>query len=161
MAKKVTNHIPNGMTSMTIQLIFNGDCKDAIKYYQKVFGATMAEEPVYSPDGEHVWHAILDIGNSKFFLNDRLPGSYEQGPSNYSTCGIWLYVDDCDAWFNRAVENGAEVTMQLADTFWGDRMGKVKDPFGHSWEIATHQVDYSVDEIRERMHQFLGEAIAS
>jgi len=61
-----------------------------------------------------------------------------------------MYVEDVDAAFKRAVDAGASVTMELADMFWGDRMGSVTDPFGHSWSLATHVEDVPPDEMAER-----------
>ena len=61
--------------------------------------------------------------------------------------GLHIYVDGVDAAFDRAVKAGAQVEMPVADQFWGDRYGKLKDPFGHKWSIATHIKDMSMDEM--------------
>ena len=61
-----------------------------------------------------------------------------------------MYVTDADAAFERAVEAGATVTMPLADMFWGDRYGKLVDPFGHEWSVATHIEDVTPDEMERR-----------
>ncbi len=66
-----------------------------------------------------------------------------------------MYVEDCDVIFNRAVEAGCEVLMPMADAFWGDRFGKVKDPFGHCWAIATHKWVLTPEEMQERQQEWL------
>jgi PhnB protein len=63
---------------------------------------------------------------------------------------LHLYVEDADAWFRRAIDAGATVSMPLEDTFWGDRYGQVTDPFGHQWALATHKEDMSEEELRRR-----------
>jgi len=76
---------------------------------------------------------------------DVWPG-WETGPSESTTVGMWVYVEDCDALWERAIGGeGADVLMPMADMFWGDRMGKLKDPFGHTWTIAT-QIELRDDE---------------
>jgi len=64
-------------------------------------------------------------------------------------------VEDCDAWFNKAIAAGAESMMPMMDMFWGDRMGKIKDPFGHTWDIASHQWDYTPEEMQQKQDEFL------
>ena len=65
--------------------------------------------------------------------------------------GLHIYVDGVDAAFDRAVKAGAQVEMPVTDQFWGDRYGKLKDPFGHKWSIATHTKDMSSDEMKRSM----------
>ena len=81
-------------------------------------------------------HADLRIGDSKLFLADEFPDYGSVGPGDNSPVTIHLYVTDADAAFAQAVEAGATVSMPLADMFWGDRYGKVIDPFGHHWEVG-------------------------
>lgn len=114
----------------------------AITFYQSAFGA----EELYrmpNPEGEGLWHVELKIGDSFLFLNDEFP---EMGGISATTLGgtpvtIHLTVDDVDAWFERAVRAGATVTMPLADMFWGDRYGKVVDPFGYQWSLSSPIAD--------------------
>jgi PhnB protein len=155
MATKSGNPVPAGMSTMTTQLFYNGNCKEAIEFYKKAFNAEMIGPAVLSPDGKLIWHAVLKIGDSLFMLNDTLPGSYEQGPGRWCTAGVWLYVDDADKWYNRAMEAGGTMIMEMSDTFWGDRMGKVKDPFGHCWDIATRVWDYTAEEMQVKQDEFL------
>ena len=69
--------------------------------------------------------------------------------------GLHIYVDDVDSAFDRAVKAGANVEMPVADMFWGDRYGKLVDPFGHKWSIATHTRDMSQEEIEEAQEEFM------
>jgi hypothetical protein len=82
------------------------------------------------------------------------PSVKPPSPEAPSPVGIWLYVPDCDALFDRATKAGATVAMPLADMFWGDRMGSLLDPFGVRWSIATHQKDLSEEEVRRAGEEF-------
>ena len=68
--------------------------------------------------------------------------------------GIYLYVPDADETFRKAVEAGATVKRPLEDMFWGDRTGSVLDPFGHTWDLATHREDVSPEEMKRRGKEF-------
>ena len=105
-----------------------------------------------TPDGKGVAHAEIKIGDSIIMLGDEWPGHRQQSPEKYGgiTGSLMLYVKDCDAAFNKAVAAGAKVSMPLMNMFWGDRMGKVTDPFGHEWAIATHIEDVSPEECARR-----------
>jgi len=112
--------------------------KEAIDFYKTAFDAGEAMPPHMADDGERIMHAHLRINGGSVMLNDDFP--------EYSGCGaagapaavtLHLQVDDADRWFKRATGAGATVTMPLADQFWGDRYGQVKDPFGHSWSIGA------------------------
>ena len=128
MPEKAPQPVPEGMHTVTIHLWFNGNCKEAIDFYQKAFGAELARPPVPTPDGSGIMHAMLRLGDSNIMMADANSEQWEQGPKGSATAGMWCYVDDCDALFNRAVEAGCEVVYTLMDAFWGDRNGKVKDP---------------------------------
>ena len=107
--------------------------------------------PFPSPDGQvKLGHAELQIGDSRLFLADEFPQYGSVGPTGHSPVSIHLYVRDADAAFNRAVEAGATVAMPLADMFWGDRYGKLVDPFGHHWSIAEHREDLTPEQMEER-----------
>ena len=93
-------------------------------------------------DGKGIMHALLRVGESPFMAADVWPG-WEKGPEQSTSVGMWVYVEDCDSLWERAMKaDGATVLMPMADMFWGDRMGKLKDPFGHAWSIAT-QIELS------------------
>jgi len=98
-------------------------------------------------------HAEFKIGDSIIMLGQENPQMGVRSPQSLggSPMFLYLYVEDCDKSFNRAVEAGASATAPLKDQMWGDRSGSVKDPFGHSWWIATHKEDVSAEEIRRRM----------
>jgi len=152
------------MPTLTPHLWFNGDCSKAIEFYQRAFGAELLAKPVPSPGGDGVLHAMLRIGSSPIMMADAWPGSWEHGPKGSATMGLWVYVKDCDALLERATNAGCEVLMPVMDAFWGDRMGKVKDPFGHCWAIATHKYDLTPEEIeagKNQWHASSGDEAAS
>jgi PhnB protein len=155
MAKQAEQPVPQGMHTVTTHLWFAGQCGEAVDFYQKAFGAELAEPPVTGPDGKSVMHAMLRLGDSRIMMADAWPGGWETGPDSGATAGLWLYVTDCDGLFKRATEAGCEVMMPMQDAFWGDRFGKVKDPFGHGWAIATHQWILTPEEIHEREREWL------
>lgn len=98
-------------------------------------------------------HAAIRIGDSVLMLMDDFPEWGSLGPKALkgSPVTLHLYMNDVDAAMKQAVAAGATVTMPVADMFWGDRYGQVVDPFGHRWSIATHQFDYSPEEIQRNM----------
>jgi PhnB protein len=139
---RMTKPIPEGIRTLTPQLSMDG-CAEAIEFYKKAFGA---EEIHRAPDpsGKKIWHAQLKIGDSMLFLNDTFP---EMGGAA-SKASIWVYSDNVDKAFKRAVDAGAQVKMPLADMFWGDRTGQVTDKWGNSWNFAQHMRDVSPDEMK-------------
>lgn len=153
----MTHAIPEGHHSLTPHLVIKG-ASEAIEFYKQAFGAVeLSRMPFPSPDGKvKLGHAELRIGDSRLFLSDEFPEQGSTGPVGYSPVTIHLYVTDADVTFARAVEAGATVTMPLADMFWGDRWGKMIDPFGHHWSIATHLEDLTPEQIGERMAAFTG-----
>lgn len=117
--------------------VLGGAAADAVDFYKRAFGAKeLARLP--ADDGKRILHGHLRINDGSIMLADDFPeycGGAESGKPASVT--LHLQVDDADAWFDRAVEAGATPTMPLADMFWGDRYGQVKDPFGHTWSIAS------------------------
>jgi PhnB protein len=149
MAKKV-KAIPDGYRTLTPYLVVKGADK-AIEFYKKAFGAEeICRMP--GPDGKSVMHAELRIGDSMLMLSDEFPqgGSVSPATLKGTTSAIHVYVNDVDSIFNRAVSAGAKAAMPLQDMFWGDRFGKLTDPFGHSWSLATHKEDVSPEEMQKR-----------
>jgi PhnB protein len=140
--------IPEGYHSISPSLT----CKDAaraIEFYKSVFGATEVMR-MPSPEGK-VMHAELRIGDSVIFMNDEFPGVAEAPAAGVtSSIYLFLYTEDVDAVYNRAVSMGSKVMMPLNNMFWGDRYGKVMDPFGHQWGIAQHVEDVAPDEMKRR-----------
>jgi uncharacterized glyoxalase superfamily protein PhnB len=136
------------MHTATPNLVFR-DASAAIAFYQRAFGASEVRR-MPRPDGRGVWHAEIQIGDSILYLADEVPGSLVRAPSPESpgTVSIWLYVEDCEAAFRRAVEAGARVVMPLREMFWGDRFGMVVDPFGLAWAVATRVREVPPEELR-------------
>ncbi len=155
MAEPAPNAVPEGMNTLTTHLWYNGNCGQAVEFYQKALGAELAAPVVPTPDGKGVLRAMLQIGNSHVMMADVWPGQYETGPSGSATSSMWVYVEDCDALFDQATEAGCEVIAPMADMFWGDRVGKVKDPFDHCWAIASHKWIYTPEEIQQGQAEWL------
>ena len=147
--------IPEGSHSITAGLVVRGGRK-AIEFYKTVFGAKELSV-MNGPDGKSVMHAELQIGDSKFYVGDENPEMGAVSPQSLggSAVSLNIYTEDCDATFKRAVAAGATVKMPLADMFWGDRYGKVTDPFGHNWGIATHKEDVSEAEMEKRGKEWM------
>jgi PhnB protein len=144
--------IPKGFRSVTPYLTVN-DAARALEFYKRAFGAQEIMR-MDGPDGK-VGHAEIKIGDSIIMLADEMPGSVCRSPQSVggTTAGIFLYVEDADAAFKQAVSSGAQVEAPLDDMFWGDRYGRLKDPFGHSWSVATHKEDVAPAEMSKRMQQ--------
>jgi PhnB protein len=147
MADKV-NYIQEGYHTLTPYMTVRNAAK-AIEYYKQAFGAEEVSR-MESPDGQSVMHAEIKIGDSHVMMSDEFPEWGVQGPHAYggTASGLLIYVPNVDEVFDRAVSLGATVKMPVADQFWGDRYGKLEDPFGHSWSIATHVKDLTEEEIR-------------
>jgi PhnB protein len=148
------NPIPQRVHTLTPNLVLR-DCTKAIDFYKRALGAQEVSR-MPAPDGKHIWHAELRIGDSTFFMNDEMPGMGRGAPSAEAPVPItmWLYVPDCDEAFRRAVNAGAKSTMDPEDMFWGDRCASVADPFGYLWSFATHQKDLTAEEVRRAGEEF-------
>jgi uncharacterized glyoxalase superfamily protein PhnB len=144
--------IPEGYHTLTPFLTVR-DAMSAIEFYKKAFGA-QERGVAKGPDGK-VMHAELKIGDSIVMLSDEFPefGAVSPLSSGGAGMGLHIYVDRVDEAFDRAVKAGAQVEMPVSDQFWGDRYGKLKDPFGHKWSIATHTKDMSADEMKRSMDE--------
>jgi uncharacterized glyoxalase superfamily protein PhnB len=154
----MSHPIPAGHHTITPHLVIDG-AAGAIEFYKEAFGAEeLCRMPFPNPDGTmKLGHAELKIGDSRLFLADEFPDYCSVGPTGgRSPVTIHLYVTDAEATFARAVEAGAKVSMPLADMFWGDRFGKLIDPFGHHWSIAEHLEDLTPEQMQERMAAFTG-----
>jgi PhnB protein len=143
--------IPEGFRTVTAQLTLD-DAAAAIEWYKRAFGAQEVNRSL-GPDGK-IMHADITIGDSHIMLNDAMMGM--KGPKGYggSPASFWLYVEDSDALFKRAIEAGAKEQMPMADQFWGDRAGSIKDPAGYSWWIATRKEDLTHAEMQQRAAEF-------
>ncbi len=143
------------MHTVTPHLWFRGTCAAAVDFYQQAFGAEVAAPVVLGPDGKSVAHAMLKLGDSHIMMADARPDMWEQGPDGSASAGQFLYVEDCDELYQRALAAGCEVVDEMMDAFWGDRMGKVKDPYGHCWAIASHKWVLTPDEVAKRQQEWL------
>ena len=155
MSKPQVKPIPDGMHTVTPHLICAG-AADAIEFYKKAFNAVELGR-VPGPQGK-LLHALIRIGDSAVMLVDEFPDWNSFGPKSLkgSPVTIHLYVQDVDAFFKQAVAAGAKITMPLEDTFWGDRYGRLEDPFGHHWSVATHVRDVKPEELQEAAQKACG-----
>lgn len=144
--------IPEGYHTVTPALT----CKNAaqaIDYYKSVFGA--AEIMRMAGPGDKIGHAELRIGDSVIFVSDEFPGmSAAPAPGAMNPTYLFLYLEDVDTTFNRAVSAGARVDMPLTNQFWGDRYGKITDPFGHHWGLSQHVEDVAPEEMERRSKEW-------
>jgi uncharacterized glyoxalase superfamily protein PhnB len=144
--------IPPGYTSVTATITLN-DAPRAIEFYKKAFGATERMRSA-GPDGK-IMHAEIQIGSAIVMLNDEVMGSRSARTQGGSPVSFYLYVEDVDAAFPKAVAAGGTQLMPPTDFFWGDRMGHLEDPFGYRWNIATHIKDLSPEEIEKGQREFM------
>ena len=144
--------VPDGYHTLTPYLVVDG-AERIVQFMKDAFGAQFVFEPMKRPDGK-IMHAELRIGNSRFMLNDAMMGGKGPHALGGSPASFWIYVEDCDALFKRAVDAGAQVhgggMGKMQDQFWGDRSGTVTDPHGYNWTIATRKEDLSHDEMERR-----------
>src|SRR5438046_1583534 len=148
---KAKSAVPEGFHTVTPQLTLD-NAAQTIDWYKKAFGAEEKARAV-GPDGK-ILHADLRIGDSRIMVNDVMGEG--KGPKAFggSPTSLWIYVEDCDALFNRAVAAGGKVAPgpmgQMQDQFWGDRCGTLTDPQGYKWTIATRKEDLSREEMEHR-----------
>lgn len=145
--------IPEGYHTITMHIVVS-PCREAIDWYKKVFGAEELHV-MPMPDGK-IMHAELQIGTSRMMLNDPMMGGKSPKDLGGTNATVHLYVKDADAIYKKAVDEGATVTMEIDDAFWGDRYGMVVDPFGQSWAVATHKEDVSPEEMGKRAAAMFG-----
>lgn len=155
MAKK-TPAIPKGYHTVTPSLFVAGAAK-AIDFYKKALGA---EERMRfpAPDGS-IMHAELKIGDSIIMLGEEMPDQGGRGPKAIggTPVSFFVYGEDVDAAWKRAVDAGAKELVPLADQFWGDRTGCLEDPFGHQWWLAQHKQDLTPHELRKNAEAFFSQ----
>jgi uncharacterized glyoxalase superfamily protein PhnB len=153
---KAKSPIPEGFHTVTPQLILD-NCAEAIDWYKKGLGAEEIGRAV-GPDGK-ILHAELRIGNSYFMANDAMMGAKGPKAMGGSPISLWIYVDDADSLYKRAVAAGGQVPPgpmgAMADQFWGDRCGTFIDPAGYRWTIATRKEDLTPQEMKQRQDEFM------
>jgi uncharacterized glyoxalase superfamily protein PhnB len=147
--------IPDGYHSVTPTLTIKG-ASEAIEFYKKAFDA---KEIYRFPglDGKSIMHAEIRIGDSAIMLCDEMPQMGCLSPTSIGgpSGSIYLYVNDADSVFNKAISVGAKPMMPMMDGFWGDRVGALTDPFGHRWTVATRKKEMTVEEIQKAGAEFM------
>ncbi len=153
-------HIPEGYHTATPRLIVR-DASGAIEFYKKAFGATELMR-LKMPDGR-IGHAEIRIGDSRIMIADDIPEYGHRSPQSLggSPVVIYLYVEDVDAVARQAVAAGAKLLIPVSDQFYGDRSGRLADPFGHIWIISTHKEDVSAEEMQKRLDALMKQQGAS
>jgi PhnB protein len=148
--------IPTGYHAITPNLVVSDGAK-AIDFYTKAFGA---EEVMRMPGPRGgIIHAELRIGDSMVMLGEEMPDMGAKSPKAYggSPVSFYVYVQNVDAAWERAVKAGAKPVMPLADMFWGDRTGRLEDPFGHHWSLAQHVADLTPEEMQKGQEAFFAQ----
>jgi PhnB protein len=148
--------VPDGYHTITPQLTLD-DAAAGIEWYKRALGAEETGRNL-GPDGR-IMHAELRLGDSRFMVTDAMAGRVGPNKLGGSPASLYVYVEDCDAAFTRAVAAGARVADgpmgAVQDQFWGDRSGTILDPEGYQWTIATRKEDLTHKEVEERMETFL------
>lgn len=147
----MVNPIPEGYPRVTPYLCVDGAAA-AIEFYTNVLGATERFR-MPGPTEDKLGHAELSLGNGVIMLADEYPEMGFLSPKSVggSPVTLHVYVDDVDATFQRALDNGATQLSAVENQFYGDRSGQFEDPFGHRWSVATHVEDVSPEEMERRM----------
>ena len=140
--KKKVRPIPKGYRSVTASLNL-ADSREFVAFCKQAFRATLRGDYILGPEGK-VLHGEILIGDSVVMVSDA-----DREPAR--PVNLFLYVEKVDKTFAKAVKAGAKVLMPLETQFWGDRMGRLEDPFGNRWAIATHVEDVTPKELKKRM----------
>lgn len=156
-AKAKVNPVPKGYHTVTPGLAVR-NAAEAIEFYKKAFGAK-EKGRMHGPDGRTIMHAELMIGDSPIMLGEEMPEMNNLSPQalNGTPVNLYIYVKDVDKAFDQAVRAGATVTMPVMDAFWGDRHGALKDPFGHSWGLATRKRNISEKEMKKAAEEWFAQ----
>jgi len=141
--------IPAGYRTVTPYVAIKNAAK-ALEFYKEAFGATEVYR-LMMPDGR-LGHAEIRLGDSMIMLGDEFPEYGGKAPDTLggSPVSIYLYVEDVDAFFRKALAAGTKERKPVMDQFYGDRSGQLEDPFGHRWWVATHKEDVAPEEIQKR-----------
>jgi uncharacterized glyoxalase superfamily protein PhnB len=146
--------VPEDFHTITPHLVVR-DAKQAVEFYRRAFGAVELFRNL-APDGQRVMHCELLLGDSRFLVHDEFPERGLLSPLglNGTAVTLHLYVEDVDRVFQQAVDAGAQAVMPVADCFWGDRYGILRDPSGHSWSVASRLEDLSPQDLQQRGQEF-------
>ena len=152
-----SSKLPAGYHTVTPAIVVR-DASAAIEFYKRAFGASEVSR-MPGPDGK-IMHAEIRIGDSLIMLGEENEQWGTKSPllTNGNPGSLHIYVDDADASFDRALKAGATVRYPLEDAFWGDRYGKVTDPFGHEWGIATRVKDLTDAEMKRAADEWMAKA---
>lgn len=155
-----TGTAPAGYHTVTPSIIVR-DAPRAIEFYQRAFGAEEVER--MADASGTIMHAEIRIGDSIIMLGEENEqwGALSPMSTKGNPGSLHIYVADADAAFARAVDAGATVRYPLEDAFWGDRYGKVVDPFGHEWSIATRVKEMSREEMERAAAEWMAKAAQS
>jgi uncharacterized glyoxalase superfamily protein PhnB len=140
-----THHIPTGLTPLIAQLVVK-DARKLLAFLEQTFDAKV-QDTIPGPDGKGIMHGHVSVEGATMFVAEPF------GPAPVTAANMFVYVRDVDAVVKRAEAAGAKVVAPVGDMPWGDRWGMVQDPFGNTWQIATHVEDVPVDEMKRRMAQ--------
>ena len=140
------NPVPEGYTTVTPWMI-SKDTAGLIEFLEQALGAEELAR-VENPNGPGIGHAEVRIGNAVVMLFDVLSPEWPHTPAF-----LRLYLPDGDAAYQRAVDAGATPLHRMTEMFWGDRVGRVRDPFGNVYWIQTRVAELELDEIARRMVQ--------
>ena len=151
MAKNVSP-IPRGYHTVTPYLAVR-NAAQALDFYKRAFGAEEVMR-MNGPQGT-VSHAEIKIGDSIVMIAEEAASSGLRSPQSLggSTASVFLYLNDVDATFKQAVSAGAKSQQPVTDMFWGDRYGRLTDPYGHLWSLATHIEDVAPEEMQKRAQE--------
>lgn len=149
--------IPEGLRSANPHIVCT-PCAEAIDFYRRAFGAEEVGPRMTGPDGA-VGHAKIRIGDTVIMLADEWPGGPTQSPTTLggTTAALMLYVEDVDTAWERAIDAGAEEVFPLETQFYGEKGGRVRDPFGHTWGISQQVEMVDRAEMERRMATFFEE----
>jgi len=153
--KRKVKAIPSGYHEVTPYLCIRGAAR-GIDFYKKAFGAKEVMR-MPGPEGT-LGHAEISIGGSRLMLSDEHPQMDFLGPESRggTTVHLHVYVKNADATVRKAVAAGAKLVREVADQFYGDRLGSVQDPFGHVWHFATHVRDVPMKEMKRKAAEMAG-----
>ena len=146
--------VPEIYGSVTVSLTVS-PCAEAIEFYKSAFGAEEVGAPMVGPDGT-VAHAEIRIGDTVVMLGDEQPDSPTRSPrsAGTTTAVLFIYTNDVDTLWQRAIGAGATVIFPLTLQFYGDKAGRVEDPYGHQWGLGQHVEDVSPQEMERRLAEF-------
>ena len=151
------NPIPEKFNSVNVSLIMK-DARKALDFYTKAFGGEQGI-CLHGPGGKGIMHAEIHIGNSTIMIGEESPQFPAKSAETLggSPAALHVYFDDVDAAFKRAIDAGCREVQPVMDMFWGDRFGRVADPFGYEWGMATHIKEVPPEEMDALGQQWAAE----